>query len=55
MTNEEIRKTIEDLDEEVLLTIIECCKEMYCNGIAPWEWNYRIMDALDEVLEDNLE
>lgn len=55
MTNEEIREAIDDLDEEVLLTIIECCKEMYCNGLAPWEWDDRMMEVLDKVLEDNLE
>ena len=32
MTQEEIKEAIEDLDEEVLLTIIECCKELNIEG-----------------------
>lgn len=54
MTKEEIKESIDDLDEEVRLTIIDCCKEMYCNGVAPWEWGDRMMEVLDKVLDDNL-
>lgn len=53
MTQEEIKEAIEDLDEEVLLTIIDCCKELYIKGMEMCFWDrYSIEDVLDKVLEE---
>lgn len=50
-----ILEAIEDLDDEVLLTIIDCCKELHCNGTALWAWDRdSIMSVLDKVLNDNM-
>lgn len=53
MKQEEIKEAIEGLDEEVLLTIIECCKELNIKGMQMCFWDrYSIEDVLDKVLEE---
>ena len=53
MTQEEIKEAIEDLDEEVLYTIIDCCKEFSIKGIQMCFWDrYNLMDVIDKVLEE---
>lgn len=53
MNKEEIKEAIEDLDEEVLLTIIECCKELNIKGMQMCFWDrHSIEDVLDKVLEE---
>ena len=53
MNKEEIKEAIEDLDEEVLLTIIDCCKELYIKGVHMCFWDMdSIEDVLDKVLEE---
>jgi len=53
MTQEEIKEAIEDLDEQVLLTIIECCKELNIKGMQMCFWDrYSLMDVIDKVLEE---
>lgn len=52
MTQEEIKEAIEDIDEEVLLTIIECCKELNIKGLQMCFWDRdSIEGVLDKVLE----
>lgn len=52
MTKEEIKEAIEDIDEEVFLTIIECCKELNIKGMQMCFWDRdSIEDVLDTVLE----
>ena len=54
MTREEIIEAIEDIDDEVLLTIIDCIKELLCNGTQMFLWDRdTIMDVVDEVLKGN--
>ena len=54
MTQEEIKEVIEDLDEEVLYTIIECCKELSIKGIQMCVWDrYNLMDDIEKVLEEH--
>ena len=54
MTKEEIKQAIENIDEDVLLTIIDCCKELACNGTQMYLWDKdAIMDVLDDVMKGN--
>ena len=54
MTREEIKKSIEEIDDEVLLTIIDCCKELVCNRTQMFLWDRdAIMDVLDGVMKGN--
>lgn len=54
MTKEEIKESIEDIDDEVLLTIIDCCKELVCNGTQMFLWDRQsIMDVFDDVMKGN--
>lgn len=53
MTQEEIKEAIECLDEEVFLTIIECCKELNIKGMQMCFWDRdSIEDVLNKVLEE---
>ena len=57
MTKEEIKETmeaIEELDDVVLDTIIQCCKELHCQGTQMCFWDRdAIMDVIDKVLEED--
>lgn len=54
MKREEIKEAIEDLDEEVLLTIIDCCKELNIKGMQMCFWDKdSIIDVFDTVWRDN--
>ena len=53
MTKEKIKEAIEDIDDEVLLTIIDCCKELHIKGVHMCFWDRdSIEDVLDKVLEE---
>lgn len=53
MTEEEIKEAIEDLDDEVLMTLIECCKQLCIDGMTLCFWDRdAIMDVIDKVLEE---
>lgn len=54
MTKEEIKEAIEDIDDEVLQTIIDCCKELYYEDVLMLYWDKEsIMDVLDTVWRKN--
>jgi hypothetical protein len=54
MTEKEIKDAIEDIDDEVLLTIIDCCKELFCNGIQMCFWDRdSVIDVLHDVYRGN--
>lgn len=57
MTKEEIKETkevIEELDDIVLDVIIQCCKELHCQGIQMCFWDrVAIMGVIDKVLEED--
>ncbi len=56
MNKEEIKEAIEDLDEEVLLTIIDCCKELNIKGMQMCFWDKdSIIDVFDTVWRNNNE
>ena len=53
MDKEYIMNEIEDMDEDVLLSIIECCKQLAINGVPLYEWDVdSVLDVFDEVIED---
>jgi hypothetical protein len=48
----EIKEEIEEMDEEVLYTIIQCCKELYCDGIPLFNWNREtLLERFDKAIE----
>lgn len=52
MTKEEIKEAIEELDDEVILAIIFCCKEFVVQGKPLYAWDEQeLMNVLDKVLE----
>ena len=52
MTKDEIKESIDDIDDEVLLTIIDCVKELVCKGIGMYAWDRdAIMDEFDNVCQ----
>lgn len=57
MTNidkEEIIEAIDEIDDKVLYTIIDCIKELFLNGKQMCFWDRNaIMDVVDEVIEAN--
>lgn len=54
MDREELIEAINDIDDEVLYTIIDCIKELYLNGKQMCFWDRdAIMDVVDEVIEAN--
>lgn len=54
MDKEEIIEAIDDIDDEVLYTIIDCIKELFLNDKQMCFWDRdAIMDVVDEVIEAN--
>ena len=52
MDKEYIKNEIEEMDEDVLLSIIECCKQLAINGVPLYEWDCdSILDVFDEAVE----
>ena len=53
MDKEYIMNEIEDMDEDALLSIIECCKQLAIDGVPLYEWDAdSVLDVFDEVIED---
>ena len=53
MDKEYVRDEIECMDEDVLLSIIECCKQLAINGVPLYDWDAdSVLDVFDEVIED---
>ena len=53
MDKEYVRNEIECMDEDVLLSIIECCKQLAINGVPLYDWDAdSVLDVFDEVIED---
>ena len=52
MDKEYVRDEIECMDEDVLLSIIECCKKLAINGVPFYKWdNDIVLDVFDEAIE----
>ena len=53
MDKEYIKNEIEEMDEDVLLSIIECCKQLVIKGVPMHKWDAdSVLDVFDEVIED---
>ena len=53
MDKEYVKNEIECMDEDVLLSIIDCCKQLVINGVPLYEWDAdAILDVFDEANED---
>lgn len=54
MTKDEIREEIEDLDNEVFGAIVECCKELYCDGVPLYRWDRdMVLSRFDSALDES--
>ena len=52
MDKEYVKNEIECMDEDVLLSIIECCKQLAINGVPLYEWDCdAILDVFDDAIE----
>lgn len=53
MSKTAIKEELECMDSSIVESIIECCKELYCDGIPLYEWNYdSAMDRFDKATRD---
>ena len=53
MDKEYIKNEIEEMDEDVLLSIIEYCRELAVKGVPMRKWDEEsVLDVFDEVIED---
>ena len=52
MDKEYIKNEIEEMDEDVLLSISACCKQLAINGVPFYEWDAdSVLDVFDDVIE----
>ena len=52
MDKEYILNEIEEMDEDVLSSIIECCKQLAINGVPLYDWDAdSVLDVFDEVID----
>ena len=53
MDKEYIKNEIEEMDEDVLLSIIACCRELAVKGVPMHKWDAdSVLGVFDEVIED---
>jgi len=53
MTKEELKETIENLDDEVVELIIDGCKELFFDGVQPCYWDRdSVLDRFDKITEN---
>ena len=53
MDKECVRDGIERMDDDVRLSIIECCKQLAINGVPLYDWDAdSVLDVFDDVIED---
>ena len=53
MYKDYVRNEIEHIDDDVLLSIIECCKQLAINGVPLYEWNNdRLLEVFDELFNE---
>ena len=56
MDKEYVKNEIECMDEDVLLSIIECCKQFYLNGTTLYKWDRdELLSVFDEAMDDLLQ
>lgn len=53
MSKAEIKEELEFMDSSIVEAIIDCCKELYCEGVPLHEWDYdSVMGVFDKVTQD---
>jgi hypothetical protein len=53
MTKEEIREELEYIDDSIVSAIIECCKELFCDGVPLYDWDRdTALQRFDKALAD---
>ena len=53
MSKAEIKNELEFMDSSIIESLIECCKELYCNGVPLYEWDYNsVMEVFDKATQD---
>ena len=53
MTKQEIREELKYIDDDVVNAVIECCKELLCEGVPPCEWDRdAVLNHFDKALAD---
>jgi hypothetical protein len=53
MSKAEIKEELESLDSGIVEVVIECCKELYCDGIPLYKWDYdSAMERFDKATRD---
>lgn len=53
MSKTEIKKELEFMDSSIVEAVIECCKELFCNGVPLYEWDYNsVMGVFDKATQD---
>jgi hypothetical protein len=53
MNKAEIKNELEFIDSSIVEVVIECCKELYCNSVPLYEWDYNsVMGVFDKVIQD---
>ena len=53
MSKAEIKNELEFMDSSIVEAVIECCKELYCNGVPLYEWDYNsVMGVFDKATQD---
>lgn len=53
MTKEEIKNELENTDSGIIEAVIECCKQLFCDGVPVYNWDYdTAMERLDKAIQD---
>lgn len=52
MSKAEIKEELECMDSSIVEAIIECCKQLYCDGVHLYEWDYNsAMERFDKATQ----
>ena len=53
MSKEEIKEELEYIDSGIIEAVIECCKQLFCDGVPLYDWNYdSVMKIFDKATQD---
>lgn len=53
MSKAKIKEELELMDSSTIEAVIECCKQLFCDGIPLYDWNYdSVMEIFDKATGD---
>lgn len=53
MTKKELKEEFNYIDSTIINVVIECCKELYCEGVPLYDWDYdTVMKHFDKATQD---